>query len=426
MKKLIYTTVIFLGLIANAQLPNYEQNFEKESLRLDFFLSGTHQSEQVILHQMKKEPFYAAASSHQLIYPAFGNYRIEIKDATTEELLFSKGFNPLFEEWQHTAEAKKITRTFENALQLPFPKKDIVIEISKRAKKGQFEKIYSQEISPNNYNILKESIVKYPVQQIVGNLPSEKAIDLAIIAEGYTADEMDKFVSDARRMMDYTFTIPPFDQYKNQFNVYAILSPSIDSGTDIPGEGIYKNTAVDSRFYTFDEPRYLTVPSIYKIADIAANVPYDHVYVLVNTPRYGGGGFYNVLNIATSDHALSDKVFVHEFGHGFAGLADEYYTSSVPAEEMIYSLDIEPWEPNITTLINFDAKWKSKVKKGTPIPTPRTKKYKDEVGVFEGGGYSDKGIYSPVQDCRMKSNEPKGFCPVCSSAIQGIIEFYTK
>lgn len=426
MKKIICTTAVVLGLMANAQSPNYEQNFEKESLRLDFFLTGTHQTEQVILHQMKKEPFYAAASFNQLIYPAFGNYRIEIKDATTEELLFSKGFNPLFEEWQHTAEAKKITRTFENALQLPYPKKDIVVEISKRDKKGKFEKIYSHEISPKNYNILKESIVKYPVQQIVGNLPSEKAIDLAIIAEGYTADEMDKFVSDARRMMDYTFTIPPFDQYKNQFNVYAILSPSIDSGTDIPGEGIYKNTAVDSRFYTFDEPRYLTVPSIYKIADIAANVPYDHVYVLVNTPRYGGGGFYNVLNIATSDHALSDKVFVHEFGHGFAGLADEYYTSSVPAEEMIYSLDIEPWEPNITTLINFDAKWKSKVKKGTPIPTPRTKKYKDEVGVFEGGGYSDKGIYSPVQDCRMKSNEPKGFCPVCSSAIQGIIEFYTK
>ena len=162
--------------------------------------------------------------------------------------------------------------------------------------------------------------------------------------------------------------------------------------------------------------------SVYDAASVA---PYDHIYVLVNTERYGGGGFYNFLSVCTSDNSLTKEVFVHEFGHGFAGLGDEYYTSNVAYEDF-YNLETEPWEPNITTLVDFDKKWKSILKETTPIPTPRKEKYKDDVGVFEGGGYMSKGIYSPVMDCRMKSNNADGFCPVCQEAIRRVIQFYSE
>ncbi|MDY3451888.1 M64 family metallopeptidase [Riemerella anatipestifer] len=149
------------------------------------------------------------------------------------------------------------------------------------------------------------------------------------------------------------------------------------------------------------------------------------MFVIVNTPRYGGGGFYNVINLVSADNYLSEKVFVHEFGHGFAGLGDEYYNNSGGTTDL-YNLKIEPWEPNLTTLVDFGKKWKHKVNKNTPIPTPRTELYKNSIGVFEGGGYTPKGIYSPVQDCRMKSNTPENFCPVCTDALLETILFYTK
>lgn len=417
---------LFFSLVGTAQKIDFDTYFRKESLRIDFFLLGTDQTAEVILYRIKKEPFYAAASSNQLMFPAFGNYKVEIKDVQTAELLFSKGFNPLFEEWQYTAEAKKTKRIFENSLQLPFPKKEVEVEISKRNKKGKFEKIYSQKIFPKDYNILSESIKTYPVKKIIGNKPSEKAIDIAIVAEGYTDKEMDKFLKDAQKMVDYIFSIKPFEAQKSHFNIYAIQSPSLESGTDVPHNEEYKNTVVDSRFYTFEEPRYLTVSSIFKVADVAANVPYDHIYVLVNSAAYGGGGFYNVLSVATADHTLSSKVFVHELGHGLIGLADEYYSSSVPAEESIYNTEIEPWEKNITTLIDFESKWQSLIAEKTPIPTPRISIYEQKVGVFQGGGYSEKGVYSPAMDCVMKSMTPKDFCTVCSNAINEVIEFYIK
>ena len=152
---------------------------------------------------------------------------------------------------------------------------------------------------------------------------------------------------------------------------------------------------------------------------------YDQLYVLVNTPIYGGGGFYNNLNLCTADNELSDKVYIHEFGHGFVALADEYYYEWDTTFQDTYNHSLEPWEENITTLVDFGSKWKDMVAKKTPIPTPRTDKYKNVVGAFEGGGYVSKGVYSPMQDCRMKSNEPKGFCPVCERAIRKVVKSYT-
>ncbi len=261
--------------------------------------------------------------------------------------------------------------------------------------------------------------------KVLDNGNPEKKVDIVILAEGYTDLEKQKFYDDSKRVSGYLFDEEPFKSEKDKFNITAVFTPSQESGTDVPGEKIYRNTHFNSSFYTFDLPRYLTITDMKDIYDAAAVVPYDQIYVLVNSERYGGGGFYNLITVCTSDNKLSKEVFVHEFGHGFAGLGDEYYTSTVAYEDF-YNLDIEPWEPNLTTLKNFDLKWKNMVPDSIPIPTPRIAKYNKTVGVFEGGGYMTKGIYSPYMDCRMKSNEAKDFCPVCKESIEKIIQYYTE
>jgi len=210
-----------------------------------------------------------------------------------------------------------------------------------------------------------------------------------------------------------------------EFNIYALETSSSESGNDIPGEGIYRNTIFNSTFYTFDISRYLTTTDMKTIHDKAAVVPYDQIVILVNSPLYGGGGFYNYLNVTTSNHKLSAKIFIHEFGHSFAGLADEYYTSEVAFEDY-YNLKVEPWEPNLHMLVDFFSKWKNMVGAETSVPNPRFNNFASKVGAFEGGGYVSKGIYSPMENCRMKSNETAFFCPVCQKAIIDAINSETK
>ena len=248
-------------------------------------------------------------------------------------------------------------------------------------------------------------------------------VDIAFLAEGYTTLEMDKFVSDARRICAYFLSTQPYASDTASFNFYAVESPSDESGVTIPGKDIYVNTNIHSSFYTFDMDRYLTTSDTWSVYNIAANVPYDLIFVLVNSKRYGGGGFYNHYGQSTVDNQLSNIVAIHEFGHEFAGLADEYYTSEITYSDY-YNLKFEPWEPNITTNVDLASKWKDKVTSGIPIPTPRVEKYKSVTGMFEGGGYLAKGIFSPMMDCRMKSNEAPGFCPACSDAISRMIRFY--
>ena len=394
-----------------------------QSLRIDFDLLTDASHTEVLFNQLKKEPHWGGSQTH-LIAPNLGNFRIQVFD--NEVLVFSKGFNSLSNEWATLQEAKTEKKCFAHALQIPFPLKKLTVNIDKRTQSNSFITIASRSISPNDYFIKEEAPILYPTKKLLYNGNPTQKVDIVILAEGYTKNEEEKFYADAQRMTHYMFTIPPFDSLKKDFNVYAIAVPSVESGTDVPGKHIYKNTAFNASFYTFNQERYLTTNSMKEIADVAAMLPYDQIYVLVNTNTYGGGGFYNHLNLATADNELSEKVYIHEFGHGFVGLADEYYYDWDPTFQETYDSKIEPWEENITTLVNFESKWKDMVKKGTPIPTPRTSKYKNTLGTFEGGGYTSKGVYSPMQDCRMKSNDPKGFCPVCERAIRRIVDFYTK
>lgn len=416
--------ILFLPAISYSQI-DFNKYFRNESMRFDFLLGGNSNEEKVYPEQIKKEPFWAGSKKNLADPFNYGNYRFRIFDEKSDSLLFSKGFSTLFEEWQSTAEAKESDKTFYQSAIFPFPKRKIRLDIDSRQRDGTFKTIFKTETNPDNYFILNETPVQFETFEIFNNGKPENKVDIVILAEGYTLADMEKFKEDAKRVTQYLFDEEPFKSEMEKFNVSAVLTPSLESGTDIPGENIYKNTRFNSTFYTFDVSRYLTTSDMRNILDAAAIVPYDHIYVLVNTERYGGGGFYNFLSVCTADNSLTKEVFVHEFGHGFAGLGDEYYNSEVAYEDF-YNLKVEPWEPNLTTLVNFDSKWKKMVDISVEIPTPRTAKYENSVGAYEGGGYMSKGIYSPFIDCRMKSNNAKGFCPVCTESIKKVIQFYTE
>ncbi|PJI77265.1 IgA Peptidase M64 [Capnocytophaga canimorsus] len=423
MKPFYCFVIVLLSQISWAQSPFF--NFDK-SLRFDFYLAADAHTSAVYFLQMKKEPHWGGSTT-KLIHPQYGDFCLKLIDSQLNKEIFSKGFNSLMKEWKYVEQAQNEKKLFYHAIQVPFPKKTCLLQIQMRNFDGKFETLFERVVNPNDYFISDEQVSNHPIKTLLHNGSSSNKVDLVILAEGYTADQMEKFYADAQRMIDYMFTISPFDDLKDNFNVYAIGTASYESGTDIPGENIYKKTVFDASFYTFDMQRYLTANNFKQIADAASLVPYDQIYVLVNTEMYGGGAFYNHLNLTSVDHNLSEKVFVHEFGHGFVGLADEYYDSQTAFESM-YNPNIEPWEENITTLVDFQNKWKDMIVPKTPIPTPRTPKYEKsvKVGAFEGGGYVSKGIYSPAADCRMKSNIPSGFCPVCERTIRKMVDFYTK
>lgn len=420
--------VLFILLGISITLPaqdNFDKYFTGKALRFDFMLAGNNLKTSVYPIGMKEEPFWAGSKTNLINPFNSGNFKYELFDTSGKTLIYSKAFCTLFQEWQSTAEAKLIDRSFYEVATMPYPKNKVRFILSMRERNGLFSKLYETLIDPASYFIVKENPVDVNTTKIYNAGDQHTAVDLVFIAEGYKADEMEKFREDVKRMADYLFAEVPFSDYTDKFNIWAVEAISQDSGTDVPGEGIYVNTAMNSSYYTFDIDRYLTTRDIKAVNDFAAAVPHDNIIVLINSTKYGGGGVYNYYSGTTAGHQLSPQVFIHEFGHGFVGLADEYYSSSVAYDEF-YPLEVEPWEPNITTMVNFESKWKKMIGNDIPLPTPSEEKYKNITGLFEGGGYSAKGIFRPEMDCRMKSNSPKGYCSVCRNAIKEMIEFYLK
>lgn len=417
-------TLLFLSLAMSAQVL-FDEHFTDHTLRFDFMLAGNSTSTKVYPVSFREEPLWGGSLTNLTDPFGFGNFRYEIFDAASGNLIYSRGFCTLYQEWQTTAEAKQMERSFHEVATLPFPKNKVNFVLSIRGRDGLFTKLYETAVDPASYFITREKPDASLASRIYGSGDPHTSLDIAFIAEGYMRGEMEKFRADVKRLADILFQEAPFDKYKDRINIWAVEAPSQESGTDVPGEGIYVNTALNASYYTFDVDRYLTTQDIRKVNDYAAAAPHDQIVVLINSPRYGGGGVYNYYSAVTSDHKLTPQVFTHEFGHGFAGLADEYYSSEVAYEEF-YPLSVEPWEPNITTRVNFDAKWKDLIAKSVPVPTPNDKRYTGVTGLFEGGGYSAKGIYRPSFDCRMKSNEAETFCEVCQLAIEAMILFYLK
>ena len=401
----------------------FNKYFEMKSLRIDFALSGNASQQSAAIQQLREEPVWSGPVKNLIDPFGYGGYYVNIYDKASNELIYSRGFNTLFEEWRTTEQAKNQLQAWNNSISVPYPKNNIILELSARDKADmQFHTLLKMDVDPSSIFIDRSRLKENRVTQIQHNGNPTEMVDLVFIAEGYTENEQDKFVADAKRFTEALFKTAPFDKCRNQFNVWAVGLISEESGTSASGKGIYKNTALKTGYYTFGVDRYLTTQDMKPIRDAVWNTPCDAIFLLINTDAYGGGGMYNFYACGTADNSRTPVVFTHEFGHSFAGLADEYFSSEVAYVDF-YNLKYEPWEPNITTLVDFDKKWKDLLPSGTPVPTPLNEKYKNQCGVFEGGGYLTKGIYRPMDHCMMRDYAP--FCPACSRAILQMVKYLT-
>ena len=422
MKSLLFL-LLFIS-VAYSQV-NFDDYFEDKTLRLDYFHSGDKERNYYSFDELIEEPYWGGSKVNLIDKFNYGKYKFEVYDAASTQIIYSRGYSTIFNEWQTTEEAKNTMRTFNETVVFPFPKKPVLVIFYAASRKNEWIKKFEYEVNPENYFIKPERISEYKNFEVLNSGDPSVKVDIVIIPEGYTEDEMDAFKEDCERFTGYLFNSSPYKENKDKFNIWGIEAPSIESGTDIPKDNIWKKTLVNSNFYTFDTERYLMTTNNKSLRDVASNAPYDQIYILVNSDKYGGGAIFNHYSISVTKVKNFEFIITHEFGHGFASLADEYWTSDVAYEEF-YPLDVEPTDPNLTTLVDFDSKWKDLVEEGTPIPTPDTDDYKNKVGAFEGGGYMEKGIYRPAHDCTMKSIKIDGFCPVCKRAIQEMIDFYTE
>ncbi len=422
-KKLFALALVALSILTASAQDMFNKFFIDSTLRIDYILTVRYDTIIASLQQLRQEGQWAGTHKHLIDPFNYGNYRIAVYDSATNKLIYTNGYSSLSNEYQSTAMAKKYFKTFYESVNIPFPRNTIKFILYQRNKHMQLFPLLELYINPHDIFISHEKYT-YQHKDLMINGPVNEKVDLVIIGDGYTQQQQKDFEKDAQHFTDVLFSYEPFKSMKDYFNVRIVFAPSQESGTDISGQNIWRNTVLNSHFYTFGTERYLTTEDYKTVKDIASVVPYDQIIVLVNTGKYGGGGFYNYINLTAARNAMADKVFVHEFGHAFGGLADEYWTSDVAVEDF-YDLDKEPWEPNITTLVNFDSKWKDMVPDTVPVPTPSIPKYQNVVGAFEGGGYVAHGIYRPMQNCLMRSLAYP-FCQVCQRSIRNIIKYYSE
>jgi len=423
MKKVTLFLFLAITFTAFGQV-KFDDYFLPKTLRFDYNRAGNSDTSYIFFEQLKEEPFWGGSKTNLIDKFSYGDYMLQVFDSTGQQLIYSRGYSSLFREWIDTEEARSLSRSYYGSVVMPFPKNKIVIKLLSRNRKQVFNVAYELKVDPKNYFITKEAVDTYKTEKF-GTAEPATALDIVVLPEGYTEAEMDKFKADVQRFMGYFFKVSPFKEFQSKINFWLVMAPSEESGTDIPGQDVWKKTILNTHFYTFDSERYLTTRDVKQIRDLAAHAPYDQIYILVNSSKYGGGGIYNFYNLCTSDNKYSEEVFTHEFGHAFAALGDEYEYGYDKAEEL-YDMTVEPWQVNLSNLTNFESKWKDLVDDKTPIPTPDVEKYKNKVGAFEGAGYVKKGIYRPVFDCKMRSNATKTFCPVCYRAVLDLLKFYTE
>jgi hypothetical protein len=415
---------LLLVSIAYSQV-KFDDYFENKTLRFDYFHTGTKDSNSYSFDELIEEPYWGGSKVNLIDKFNYGRYKFEVYDTESNKLIYSRGYSTIFNEWQTTEEAKHTTKTFCETVIFPYPKNPVLVIFYAANRKNEWIKKFEYVINPENYFIKQERVSEFQNFKVLDSGSPSVKVDIVIIPEGYTKEEMNSFKEDCKLFADYLFNSSSFRENKDKFNIWGIEAPSMESGTDIPKDDVWKKTLVNSSFYTFDLERYLMTYDNKTLRDVASNAPYDQIYVLVNSDKYGGGSIYNNYSMSVTKNKYFEFIVTHEFGHGFASLADEYYTSDVAYQDF-YPLDVEPTDPNLTTLVDFNSKWKDLVVDGTPVPTPDTDEFKDKVGAFEGGGYMEKGIFRPTHDCTMKSIKVDGFCPVCKRAIQQMIDFYSE
>lgn len=421
------TILLFMAILCSMllQAQRFEDFFEDKTLRIDYNFAGNAHQQEIAVDQLNVSPHWYGKRQRLAELPLEGNGQITVRSHKTGQVIYRHSFSTLFQEWLSYPEAQNVRKSFENVFLVPMPKDTVDVTLDLRNNRREVMASLTHQVVPTDILIRRigEKDVT-PYETIQEAKDSQHCIHVAYLAEGYQKDEMSTFIDDVRVAMEALFEHEPFKSLRDRFHIVAVKAPSQESGTSEPGRGIWKNTALHSHFDTFYSDRYLTTLHLKDMHDWLAGIPYEHIIVLVNSGRYGGGGIFNSYNLTTTHHAKYRPVVVHEFGHSFCGLGDEY---AYDIEEVpMYPKDIEPWEPNLTTLVDFPSKWQDLVDKKTPVPTPLTVQYKDKVGVYQGAGYNVKDVYRPSQDCRMRTNEHPVFCPVCQRALTRLIDFYTK
>ncbi len=485
-----FLTIITLAALvagcARAQKgPAFDAWFVDKTMRVDYFHAGNSAEETITLDQVFDQGVWAGSRTHLIDPFNLGRTLVKVYDAATGTLIFSKGFDSYFGEYKTSGPALEgVRRTYHESALLPYPRKPIRFTVEAKDRQNATRLLFSQTIDPAAVTVVRERLVPgVKVFEVLTSGPPSRKVDVALVAEGYTAEEEGKLKADLDRFAAVLFSFEPYKSHKDKFNLYGVFKPSAESGCDEPSHGSYRSTSLGATFDSLGSERYLLTEDNKSLRDIAAHAPYDALYIMVNHKRYGGGGIYNLYCTFTTDNQWYEYLFLHEFGHSFAGLGDEYYTSEVAYNEF-YPRGVEPAEPNITALLDpGDLKWKDLVSRGTEIPTLWEKaefdrmdnayqkirgelnakiakmkrdradaaevarveegserlsrehaakvdaflqasKYSGKVGAFEGAGYAAEGLYRPQLDCLMFTKGTKPFCKVCEAAVVRTILFY--
>lgn len=405
--------------------------FADGALRLELIQSGDAKSSVVALQEIYAEPSWAENESMLNIPMDYGRLRCRFLDEASGRLLCTRRFDTMFGEYITTEPARKeIKRAYELTVRCPMPKKPVRVILEDRDRKNEFHPIFETVIDPADYHIRRDSVVSSDVTFAVEDRGDPKQnVDIVFLSEGYTEEDLPAFRADVRKMADSLLAQRPYSELRDRISIRGVFRASAEQGTDQPRQNSYRATALNSSYNIFDLDRYLLVEDNHAMHRMAAQVPYDTIVVLVNTERYGGGGICLDYCVCSAGHALSPITFLHEFGHSFANLADEY-VGNVAYSDM-YPDGIEPYEPNITRELNPDRiKWKNRLTPGVSLPTPVLESEQatklQVVGAFEGGGYMKNGMYRPEQVCWMGSNDrDEGFCVVCQDAIRAMINLQT-
>ena len=410
MKKILAISfLLFSSLVSNAQ--RFDDYFEDRTLRLDYTFAGDHTQSYIYVDELVSLPHWYGRRHHLKEVPLKGNGQIIVRAHNKDVVIYRHSFSTLFQEWLSTDEAKQTKKSFENVFLVPFPKDTVDITVELYDYHDKTATSMTHTVAPTDILIRKageHDMTPYDILHQAAD--TSQCIRIAFVAEGYTADEMEHYLDDCQKAIYSLFNHEPFKSMQDRFNIIALKSVSEESGTSEPAKGIWKNTVLGSHFDTFYMDRYLTTLHLKQLHNVLAGTPYEHIIILVNTEHYGGGGIYNSYNLTYTGGKHFLPVVVHEFGHSFGGLGDEYnYGDNDP----MYFADTEPWEPNLTTKCDFNGKWEKLIEEG-------------KAGLIEGGGYLTHGVWRGFENCRMRTNEEPEFCLVCRQALTRLIDFYTK
>ena len=454
----------------------FAEHFEDATLRVDLYHHGDATAEAVTVDRWLREVPWAGPRSRLDDPSPVGSYRVEVRSVDGDAVLFGASFDALFTEYRATEPALAgVARTYRESLRVPFPRHAVRIVLSARHVGVEPRRLLDVTVDPETDRIATEPPpAGVQIVPAVTGPAHSAAFDVVVLGEGY--DDRDRFRAHLRRFADLLLSEEPYATLRDRISVTGLLPPSSDRGCDEPSHGVWRDTPFDASFDAFGSPRYLLTENTRALRDVASTVPYDTIIVMVDHARYGGGGIYGQYCIFTADNPWAGYLLLHELGHSFGGLGDEYYASGVAYTDL-HPTDHEPPQPNLTALLDpTTLKWRDLVDDDVPLPTPWDKatfdaaeyawqqrrralqdgiaearrrgapepevaaleeqleqgareradassrqlaaeRWAGRVGAFEGAGYASTGLYRPSVDCLMFTRGLKPLCPVCRRAV---------